>query len=760
MPTHSTYRYQLGIAIEAIGNNATKTSGYCFLYGSDSPHATSYEYINGALASIPASIETTVNPTTGDLAVSAFTFEFHATDEIAPLLLWQAREDLYRVGDSGGITDTDTTITITDRNGAAVAFGLQNTVIWVGDECIKLGSYTGSGGVYNIQTRAFWNSTAQYHDEGRHIYTENINGVGNPYIRFRAVRLILFDRDAQDERIIWRGYIDEVETSDDGTRISVSCLELFAALKNATVNRESRNLAEEVAGMVFGDPNGRLYVTAQGYTEDEPAGKSATAVTWLQVDDALTLHEYASGLIVPGTYGAPAALGSGTEYEALDLIGVQDAAQKIYQVFVVDSERPSQSSTASLSRPTHPLEIVLALLMSTYGPASVGAQAWDGVSGNWGLGIPSDYIDLDSWQSAIEANPDLSVDRLLLGWDGEPVNVWDTITSKLLTPYGYFLGTSTEGKLNVNRFELFDVQQFANASQITALPNTLKWSSSRASSVQQVVFEVGAFPWRDPDVLKISAKDGSQFDSLRAGIFGEKRAWSYDFSTKTDERTTRALALERINLGFFAMPRLVLKVADFVIDSLDYDMGATVNVSEIDIKDAWFIDVDGNRVAVGDTTQMVGQIIGRRVDLQSMTYTLTMLLTNYGLGGDYVRWIAPAGVVASSTNNTVTLVANELNSVSTDAAFFTDGDEIKLYSADGVNTGETATITRSGNVLTRSSGTWGANPSAGDIVVLDTYNNYSNTGVISGSGIANVYVYQADAQNDLGSSNDDGHRYG
>lgn len=774
MPTHNTYRYRIALVVEGIGSSTSSSKGIAWGYGTgNAPTGTDYEWITGSLVRLPESIDTTVNPMSGDISISAFDFELSNNDTIASQFLYQQVDAPYQLQNNE--TKDATAIQVEDSAGNGIT-SLAGAVIWVGDEAILMGTHAGSGS-YTGCTRGFWSTDKTAHTAGDRVFT------ANPYHRFRKVELVVFDLDqaagASNPRTLWRGFVDNLQTSADGTILQISCEEAIGAIQRGTVNRKSPNLAKTgTASLVLGSTGTivRANVNATGTHRVQKLNElGSNESAWFQLGDAVALGIYNNPEF---RCGAPTQFNSALVSDYED--GEFEEQDKVYQLLVVDrigdeNTGGVRSSTRELTNPYHPIEIAMALLTSTYSlTANVGAQAFDALHGDWGLGIPLAFFDLDSIEAAITADPDLEIDRLILGWDGEPVEVWRVVNDVLLRPYGYYWGVTVDGKLNLNKFKLVSIDSFAAADNIDALPTQLQWLAARSNGVTQVVAEFGGTPFNDPDVITITGATGQRVDSLRRGVFGEERVYSVDFSTKTRQGSERSRkqVLNKFKLGFFAMPRLVINAGDYLINSDDYDMGATLTVN-LDVREGWLVDNSGSRTTTTTGEQFAGTIVGRRLNLASMTYSLTLLMTNFR-SGQVVRWIAPAaeqdGAVTDNMDGTWDVVIQdyEWDSTSTikDISYFTVGDEIEWWDPDGTRhtvANEPAQITAidagTNTITVDDTNLLAGTYPSGSILRLARYDFYANSSVISGAG-DNVYVYLADSNQQLGSSNDDGVIYG
>lgn len=695
----TTKRTIVGFAIEGLGLDSSFSDGVC-LYASNlgppSSSATDYEWVSGLIAP-PESVETSVNPFTGDWQVSSFTFEVSASARMASLLMHE------QVLPSGA---TDATLGAGVNTIPYPVSGLDGEVIWIKDEAVKLGTY--SSGEYPGSSRGHWGTTPTSGAAGLSVYED-----ATPYLEGRVVSLVEHDLDTGTERIRWRGLLRDV--SMDGARVIVECEEILGALSRVQLNADSPNLRNDVFFRT--GPDGiiaALYLTG----DYDSRALVSTTDTYFQVGEVVVLaRNRTRGQWVGGVRASD-------ELEPGDI-------DEIYEIVTLDT-------FGALPEPTHPIAIAYSLLTST-GTGTGGS--YDILQDPWALGL--DYIDTAAFETAIGDAPGLSIDQLYLGWGGEAVDVLQVVQEKLLRPFGYFLTITVDGDLGLGRLRLLDVRDEAalSTNEVTFYADgPLVMRRAFGSASTQVVAEVGGTPFREP--VRVTVRDGTK--SVRRSRLVDVREFRLDFSVidadrvrvtgREDSELANAL-VGLLQLGLDAAPRVRCRVADYTqTSSLDnLNLGAVVGIASTGVEGGWLLDNTGARVSDTSGAQFAGLIIGRRWSVLDHSYELELLLINFRIN-DFVRLRAPSGRVAAYDGSTrITLddtAGLAFGEGATPGAPFEPGDELQFYARDGALQSTDVvtidTVTDAGGiVLTAAPSTY--TPVAGDYVRLAASKSYSNT---------------------------------
>jgi len=737
----------LGFSIEGVGLDATVSNGIVFSWGTHAATVSDYEFIH-TLGSPPQSVETSTNPYTGDWSVSAFVFEVDFSDRLGSLLM--------RDGDLLG------RLTLGSGPGASNIYFDDGTdregeVVWIRDEAILLGPYDSGNGRHTGCTRGYWSSTAQDLKIDDGVYDQV------PYWDTRLVRLIEHDVEAASTRTRWRGIIRNIETVEDGTRIRITTEELLSSLSSARVNKRAINLANKGTGISAG---GQITGALSRAVPRVQRGVSIGDDVFVQYGDGVI--RTTSG----GSYLRPLDRRRWL-LDSEPQGGKPIEVERCYEVFLVD-RISDYASTSDLTYPYHPLSIALALLTSTGGGDN---GTYDILGKDWGLGV--DFVSWAAWNSELSATSELVIDQLVLGFDGEPVDVMAVVQDKLLRPFGWFLGITDDGLIGLGRLRLFSIGDIDDASSNEVKPyypdGPLQMQRPFRATTGEVEAEIGTLPWQDG--RKIVVREPTR--SSRRGLLGDSRKQRLDLSViradavqnlgrdGADEEVNTLASLLQLQLD--TAPRVRIRVTDYTFDSLDYDIGSIVKLTELGGETAWLIGPDGARVEDSSLTEARyhGMIIGRRWITGDATrehsYELTLLLASY-YRNDYIRERAPSCVVESYTSgDQFECDTSDLgSSVSVDKVFAV-GDEIELWTRDGERrtTPEVVTITSfpSSSEIAYSP-SLSASPVAGQIVRLAESTQYGNTAYYSSDARPFTYLADSDETIDEGASDDEADIYG
>ena len=570
-----------------------------------------------------------------------------------------------------------------------------------------------------------------------------------PYWVPRQATLVYHDHDAGEEWEEWVGYLDRVETSQDGTRIDIAGTEFYKRWSQVEANKDAPDLlAGDHSFRVVGD-------VLRGSVR--PVGgsrvRTTTGPVLIQIAGALVRGEVIGAgqaviRIVDQPLG-PAELGSELDLEAsyrTDVItpagtsstltrvqatsrAVEGSAWEILAWVKGDPDVTATGGTDAL----HPVRIAQYLLE---------------VLPPWGYRLP---IDTAGFAAARNATPGLEIDRLLLGLDGKPYKVF-AIVEGLLKAYGFAPTITRDGKYSVRRYTALDIASVAAAQDSELSPygdGPLKRAAPLAAGVSAITATVGALPWVTPPRVEISAVGGSR----RAVLLGAREAVDYDLRT-VDPRRAEEVALllaataETLHYG---LPRLTIRVADWRVTGADLDLLADVVIADLGLlADPWWVDAQGQRVStLTGRLDAVGRIVGRRLDTVTRTYELTLLLLAFATGS-FARERAPAGVITAisydgGTDTTTITLSDQLTEE--EAQYFTAGDELQICDRSGA---ALLTLTApvgsvSGDtVLVRQevAGTY-----VGEVLRLGTSAVYANASRYPFT--TRPYVYYADASGEI-----------
>jgi hypothetical protein len=743
-----TIEARWAIRFEGIGIDPAQAGATAWGYG-ESPATPGPRDWLDAMAVQPASIDSSVDPATGEFSLSAFVFELHNLDTVALTFLYQQTQPTGFIRIALSRTGTTVSIDRTDLSGE---------VIFVGMETIRLGTHTGSGN-YSGCNRAYHGSTGSTHDLGRGYYLRA------PKWRGRAVELVSHS-DSGSAVIRWRGLVDGISTSEDGTILRISCRELWSTLIGTKVNRGADAVQEHgirLRTLTPGAIDGQLRAGSSAIKQTLIQAESSPRYGFFQVADGLFVFNYASpsnGVWRPASVAqggsGKTVLDSDYDPRSPDRVLNPLTTFPIYEVFCVfkDLDRrlvalgdPPASATRGYDYPYHPLTIAAVLLFGS--DSAVGDRArYDSATPRWAANLGNLFADniITVLNGLIAETRGIEVDFFLLGWDGKEEDIIRVIVTRLLRPYGFFLGVTTDGLLTIARFRLFDVTAYdaAIGNEVEALtsPLQIEYDTAQGSAVDVIEARVGELPWRAGRNITLQASGG---DADRSRL-GDNQRWTVDYSTidasNIDEAIRRVIALSQ--LGVWALPRIMIRVDDANITGRNLDHGALCTLADLPINEAYLVDNQGNRLtALNNAVEFTGMIIGRRYLVGPRAYEITLLLTNFrgGLG----RLRCPSMRVFSKSGSTVTApTVSEYGGLTHDAAEFNVGDQVQFYVASTFALFDPAVYTITGiNNATRVV-TLNADPGAvtGTIMELAPYPLYTNRPRVTNTSLL-VYTFLA-----------------
>lgn len=803
----------VAIAIEGIGLEGSPSSPEPYLFATDalaeydtsSLSFTVWPYLNlDGLGSISTSTDIFRAKTTW----GAFDFGLEAfPDKVAELLFYeQKRADAVLQED---VAPSDFTLKLDDS-------GLADTVIYVGEETMALGSATGtSGGVttYNIATRAAYQSEAQAHTQDANVFTSV------PYWGSRRVWLYDLERDPTKSQGFefhqrWIGRITGSFRQDLG-RITVPTREVMSGLNNVKRGRASRSFERMGVAYYYRDLN-------QGPSNARPPGPVVAAMPYdgsytpkirkpdtfntvaFQVDDEIVLGS--ADVDATPEYEGTASFNNtpifGKNYpterfgEGKDAKSLEDRKiepEDVYEVFVADRIYSGATSlTAGNTQDDlwgyrwHPLAYYGAFHLSEPG-TPIAPDSFDVFQADWTLDLKHLFVDdiVDRLWKLMRETADQEIDRIILGENGQTVSLRQFSREALLRPYGWTEGITNDGLLTVEPLRDADVEFYDTALNNKIRPepsDLLDLSNGRSQTVDAVEVILGSEFLEDRRSIIVQARDDS---STRAADQAASPDLAYDLSTIDPERGgwARDQVVGKLLQQHFAMPRLRVRVPDHTFQSRDYGIGTEVALEDLDVEPRWLVDKNGDRVTtIGDDVQWAGYIVGRQYLPTERAYELELLLS----GSSIIRWRAPSGVIESVSGTGTASQSITLGGDSTDSAFgdedtdnttvgnvlpdaqrFTEGDEVRVWKPDGTLwNSEIREIASISSDTVTLDGSFSSAPPAGHILELaylqtSSGSGYENDGLGSTFDFVDrAYFYLADQDDTLGTTNIAADEYG
>ena len=720
-------RLLVGVHLEGIpgSTDTSKASGRVYFYDTgETPHSsTDYAWEVG-LTELPSGVSTSINPMTGGWQLSSFTFTLSASNSIATYLL-----RTQKTGSTYLASDLDDSTTLVITSGDTPPDG---SIVFSGDETIVLDGDLG-GGLFASCTRGAYGSTATTHSEGD-LLSEHPN-----YWVPRLVTLITHDVTDGTETIRWRGYLDRIETSESGATLRLACSEAYSRWRSARLNTSPVNL----------NAGGEVRQRGQGLFGNVSSDQITTATSgWIGVQTR--------GAVFPAqiTSSGRVLLGGGQVGRerlatSLELESVPEGevsvpwTEPVWECLVWDRIGDASSVISAFISPLtgstafHPVRIARELLSNVQLPDA------------WSLGLT--HIDFTAFDDAVTDSPGLQIDQLILGANGEPFSPFE-VAESLLRMAGYIPSITTDGVYSIKRFRtvsIRDVQSTSDDGGVSPYQDgPLHWRPPLSNGATEITAVTGQILDLPGHRGVVQASDGSQ----RAKLIRDREKVTYSFPflrASRGEDVTVQLA-STAALVHYDLPRLRVRVADTIETGISYDLGEYVALEDLGtLETAWWVDRNGARLSSADLsgrTDAIGMVIERGLDLQSMTYQITLLFLAYRTGA-VARERAPSAVVDTWSSPTISTIASTFTDTF-DASFFTVGDEVELWSRGGVQLSTSTAVVSaiSGRDITIS-GSFGVTPASGNVVRISSSDTFFNDARYSVTG--RPYVHLADANDEI-----------
>lgn len=684
----------LGIHIEGLGVDVVagnKGVVYCVGEYTPSDNRTWQQQIVSAPSTVGGSVELG----DGSIDVSDISLQLNYIADVTRVLFAQQRDPVGEV-----TTAVDAAATQIEMSGATVG-----KVAYIGEETVRVISDAG-GGVYNVE-RGFWGSKAAAHHAGQGVYSRP------PFYRNRIVSFLSYDGSTVETRE--RAYLRDMYKPAGSDVISVETRGVLAAIKGVEANRGAYPIPN--AEVKYFDAN-RIVIDIDKQNFEPRAAKktspsaggwrswyltTTTTTGWMQADDIISplgnwVHYVPShgrettSKVAAWEGNTIEQKGAPSEYEHVD--------SPVWELCAWHRDTdtlpyPKADAEQVFDNAFQPLAVFAAIVCSSDSD-TIDPDTLDFVNGNFGLDARWLFGDTGIQKLIDLANTDsdIEIDQLILGWDGEPFDVLETLLFKLLIPYGYLLGQTTDGYLYPFKFGPMDVSGYGAAKSNVIKPLfdeggaiVMGWKPGYAAAIQAYTAKVGKTPVFDGQEERGLALDAS----ARLTKLIEPSRNELDFSTLRTDRVdaVRAILTRQAAILRRSMPTLKVLAEDYKYDGLDYDIGAWATIDIRDVDPDLLVDETGEPVNVtgaGDRAlQFGGVIFSRTWNTEIDTYVLELALTNYtaGLG----RWRAPsfevsANAAAGATTISCDSTTGTFNTSGTDADQFKVGMWVVLCDKD------------------------------------------------------------------------------
>lgn len=697
----------------------------------------SYAFKPNMLASTPQLSSTDLDIFTSKIRSGSVTIKLNANPDVSTRLLGQ---NISRRPNARFTADVDTvTSTVSITGGPTVG-----EFYYVGEEVIQINSDLG-GGSYQV-VRSCGETQAQEHKSGDGLYIKPNYWIG------RTVKIVVMDFENNfntnpvfsntptDVRVVWRGYLSAAPASVQGTTtIEIKADDLLSILNRIEVNkyRFSFSTNEALTGYLgSNDLVGLLGLLAN----DEPSFEGQTRV--LKYNDYLANNE-ARAIQIGGSLGVSYGRNIGTSAKLSSPAFVDKEVvtgpfyelavwSKVLDAEVNDLTGSYISPTYNMPFPYHPLTIAGVLLASSRRTENSDLDQFDVMAPNFSAGIGF-LMDLNVWTSLIRETNEVEVDQLILGWDGEPVNLLKVILEQMLPAYGFAITLNGDGRIIPIRTGIADIQQLVGAEITMPLPEYWEWKNIGSEVLDQIVAVVGETPWQQGTAVIVNGL------SERTDVSG---------------RTTRLNDLNKIEFNFPTIAQA---------GSLNYATSRLTNVliwrfdglpqitMRLPANEAWYCgqwivlnkpsglitpilyDLDGNRSDDWEDYRYIAQITSVRPNIESQYYEVKVVLANY-VFAKLAKYRAPSCRIKEDLGSgfyKIEGLTSDFNAPESDAVKFAEGDEIELYDKtlkrkDGISDVISVYFDDPDYVIEMVDVSFDPAPAVGDWIIISQSTSYSN----------------------------------
>lgn len=774
-----------GVHIAGFGRDTSKTKGAMFYDGSPPPD-TGYEAL-AVMASTPSSLSVSVEELEGrpNAGGASFGLDYRyerAGDPAYGLVDSLISPSRARTETIEGTSRSQTTLTLSDA-------GLAGDVIWVNAEAILLGTHDG-GGTYSGCDRGFYGTEQQGHADGSWVHQR-------PHL-VRGAMVTFWEWEdglISSMRPLWPGYIQRAKIGRGGTTVEVTARGILSVqwdsqvgLNRGEKDRDQYALDYSLSNTNARNPviNGRVRgVTEVGMVSTWEANGRARA---LQVGDGLIFEadqrvnqqlaqlgssfdvdfddvEDESRIWAPADALRKPIRGGVREVAAFGRLLSEASLDPTYGVEA--DVVPTQDG----SHPHHPVTLAMALLMYVRSPTDDASPGFYGfLQRPWTLGAVSLFsVAIGDADRIIDELPWVEIDHLILGWDGEPTDVWEIVNGALLNPIGVHWGMQTNAKPNLTRYRFGTIDDYVNASVLDPI-DPPSWDPTHSEQQVEIEGEAGALPWDDEGVPVRWEVDGVDLPKIQTG---GTRSHTYDFRAYragTAKELGARLAGKTI-LEYFTPPNVGVRVESPGQTGADIDIGSWVLLGVLAADPPWAPDPDAGDGRTNDLTaeRYIGRVRGWTYNVEDRTYTVDLRLMNFDFG-QVVRWRAPSMRVTDA-DETVTPrryycpATSDYGAPGPDNEEFEVGDQIVLHDKNlGVVEGGRSIASigsdANGDFVTLDFPFTNTPTLGEDVMTVADYDTYDN-GSAHLSGATRVYVFFADAANTtLGAAGDAAMIYG
>lgn len=607
------------------------------------------------------------------------------------------------------------------------------------------------------------NGTKVYND--RYLYTRN------PIVEGRRVEGYRIDLDAQTKTLFFTGVLEKPSEEDLGCTLKLPC-------RNTLAYTQGKKLGVERL-YAWGSPNrwGQNYQVSNVETDE----RSKPFPTPIGSDSSERWVVMRFGQMIAPMRAVFLDSNEGGYWQLLDVVGgdaiykdpsLQDRSQgnsdmpkpvRGWEVLITGDSTYNYFVDSAGSVSTHISDIIRCILCSTGSMTWAGGTRTLGPNGDfdalplaWGLGVPDDYIDHDSFEEMKLLSPydELFMENLVLGNDEEPKDAGEVL-NELLQSCGLFLVLGSSGKVELKT--LYDDGRKAETTldyesmciegsysrahsewppmQNFTLKGFRRWPGNSHQSFMLHTDLLGVRPQRYEGIVSDQDISGDHF-----GTPG-RRTWKSGVSR----------CLRQVFRQYYWLRSEPLPTYDVEIDLEQVDVGL---LDLVVFTCPAAIDAD---TATRGITDHVCIVLSSSEDTKNATSSVRLLDLHYLMRSRKV--IAPAFYITSATSQTNFVIQQYWCVENGDPILVSDwelldtiwNDEfanVGLYDSLGNQRGifgEVQSFSRATGAVQLGGVGFSVTPNAGDYMRIATYGSAS-------SGARSSYSFIADKDAGLGSS--------
>lgn len=697
----------------------------------------SYAFKPNMLAATPQLSSTELDVFTSKIRSGSVTIKFNANPDVSTRLMAQ---NISRRPDARFTSDVDAiTSTVGITGGPTVG-----SFYFVGEEVIQINSDLG-GGSYQV-VRSCGETQAQEHKSGDGLYIKPNYWIG------RTVKIIVadfadnfntnpaFTNTPTEVKVVWRGYLSAAPGLIEGTTtIEIKADDLLNVLNRVDVNKYRFSFSTNQT--VTGYMGSTGVVAALGLLDnDQGEFEGQTRVTKY---NAFASNNFARAIQVGQSltvsYGRN--IGSNAKLGSPLFVDKESIKGPFYELAVWSKELDNDTFSVTGSRlsptrlhpfPYHPLTIAGALLASGSSVDNSDVDLFDVMHPQFSAGIGF-LLDFNAWNQMIIDTSEYEVDQLILGWDGEPVNIFKVVLEEMLPAYGLALTLNGEGKIIPIRVGVAAIADYASASTTEPFLEYWNWRNIGSEVLDQVVATIGKLPWNNGSTVVVNGLSTRTEVSGRTTRINDITKVEFNFPT-IDATGATSFSLSNLTntliWRFDGLPQITMRIpatepwycGQWVI--LNRPNGLITPI---------LYDLDGNRADDWGEFKYFAQITSVRPIIESQYYEVKVLLTNY-VYGKLAKYRAPACRIKEDLGGgfyKIEGLASDFNSPESDALKFAEGDEIELYNPaltrkDGISEVISVYFDDPDYVIEMVDVSFDPAPAVGDWIIISQSTSYSN----------------------------------